>query len=120
MHYEEIASKSIEWFPDKPAKVSTYHNELVKNRDLFVNMGLGLYGLKEWGIKWGTVKEILIRIFENKQRAIPVKKLTKEVLKEKMVNPTTVTLTLQKHKDIFERVEKGLYKLSDDYSSDSD
>lgn len=106
MHYEEIASKGIEWFPDKPAKVSTYHNELVKNNELFVNMGLGLYGLREWGIKGGTVKQILIRVLKKKQRPMPIKKLTKEVLKEKIVNPNTVTLTLQKHKKIFERVEK--------------
>jgi len=49
LHYQEIATKILEWFPAKPVKLNTVHNELVKNNDTFVNMGLGIYGLKEWG-----------------------------------------------------------------------
>jgi hypothetical protein len=30
LHYEELTSKILEWFPDKPVKVTTVHNELVK------------------------------------------------------------------------------------------
>ena len=32
-------------------------------------------------------------------------------VKRKMVSPNTVMLNLQKHKDLFTRVEKGVYKL---------
>jgi len=46
-----MATKVMEWFPEKPVKVNTVHNELVKNNDLFVNMGLGIYGLKERGFE---------------------------------------------------------------------
>ncbi|MDP2670831.1 MAG: sigma factor-like helix-turn-helix DNA-binding protein [bacterium] len=38
LHYQEMASKVMEWFPDKPVKVNTVHNELVKNNTIFVNM----------------------------------------------------------------------------------
>ena len=38
LHYQEMASKVMEWFPEKPVKVNTVHNELVKNNDIFVNM----------------------------------------------------------------------------------
>ena len=40
-----------------------------------------------------------------------VKELCKEMLKEKMVSPNTVMLNLQKFKDMFKRVEKGVYEL---------
>ncbi|MBO4203908.1 hypothetical protein J5893_03715 [bacterium] len=40
-----------------------------------------------------------------------IKELCKEVLKEKMVSPNTVMLNLQKYKDLFERVDKGMYRL---------
>jgi len=47
IHFQELPSKIMEWFPAKSIKVNTVHNELVKNNDMFVNLGLGIYGLKE-------------------------------------------------------------------------
>lgn len=111
LHYQEMATKVMEWFPDKPVKVNTVHNELVKNNTIFVNMGLGIYGLKEWGFEWGSVKDIIERILTKIKRPMPIKEIKKEVLKEKMVSPNTIVLTLQKYKDMFERVEKWVYQL---------
>lgn len=111
LHYQEMATKVMEWFPEKPVKVNTVHNELVKNNDLFVNMGLGIYGLKEWGFEGGSVKDIIERILERMDRPMAIKEISKEVLKEKMVSPNTIVLTLQKYKNLFERVEKGVYQL---------
>lgn len=48
VHFQELPAKIMEYFPAKNIKVNTVHNELVKNNDYFVNLGLGLYGLKEW------------------------------------------------------------------------
>ncbi|HPC34837.1 MAG TPA: sigma factor-like helix-turn-helix DNA-binding protein [Candidatus Absconditabacterales bacterium] len=111
VHYQELPAKIVERFPQKPIKLNTVHNELVKNNDIFVNLGLGIYGLREWGYEGGQVKDILVRIFEKNDRPMNVKELCKEMLKEKMVSPNTVMLNLQKHKDLFTRVEKGVYKL---------
>jgi len=111
LHYQEMATKVMEWFPEKPVKVNTVHNELVKNNDLFVNMGLGIYGLKERGFEGGSVKDIIERILNKIERPMPIKEIQKEVLKEKMVSPNTIVLTLQKYKDMFERVDKGVYQL---------
>ncbi|HKL44410.1 MAG TPA: sigma factor-like helix-turn-helix DNA-binding protein [Candidatus Absconditabacterales bacterium] len=111
IHYQELPSKIVEWFPNKSVKLNTVHNELVKNNDIFVNLGLGIYGLKERGYKGGQVKDILVRIFEKHERPMNVKELCKEMLKEKMVSPNTVMLNLQKYKDMFSRVEKGVYEL---------
>ena len=49
MHFQDLPSKILEWFPNENIKLNTVHNELVKNGDMFVNLGLGIYGLKEWG-----------------------------------------------------------------------
>ena len=111
VHYQELPAKIVEWFPQKWVKINTVHNELVKNNDIFVNLWLWIYGLKEWGYEWGQVKDILVRIFEKHGRAMNVKELCKEMLKEKMVSPNTVMLNLQKYKDLFVRVEKGVYDL---------
>lgn len=111
IHYQELPAKIMEWFPQKWVKINTIHNELVKNNDIFVNLWLGIYGLKERGYKGGMVKDILVRIFEKHGRAMNVKELCKEMLKEKMVSPNTVMLNLQKYKELFKRVEKGVYEL---------
>lgn len=111
VHYQELPSKIVEWFPQKSVKLNTIHNELVKNNDIFVNLWLWIYGLKERGYEWGQVKDILVRIFERNNRPMNVKELCKEMLKEKMVSPNTVMLNLQKYKDMFTRVEKGVYEL---------
>ena len=112
VHYQEMATKVMEWFPEKAVKVNTIHNELVKNNELFVNMGLGIYGLKERWFQGWSVKEIIERILKKIDRPMPIKDISKEVLKEKMVSPNTIVLTLQKYKDLFERVEKGVYQLA--------
>lgn len=38
MHYQEMATKVMEFFPKKPVKVNTVHNEMVKSNSVFVNM----------------------------------------------------------------------------------
>ena len=111
VHFQELPAKILDWFPEKAVKINTIHNELVKNNDLFVNLGLGRYGLREWGYEGGQVKDILVRILEKNDRPMAVKELCKEVLKEKMVSPNTVMLNLQKFKDMFERVDKWIYQL---------
>lgn len=109
IHYQELPAKILERFPGEVTKINTIHNELVKNNDLFVNQGLGLYGLKERGFQGGSVKDILIRIFKKNNHPMTAKELTREVLREKMVSPNTVILNLQKFKDDFQRVDKGTY-----------
>ncbi len=111
VHFQELPSKIMERFPSKNIKVNTVHNELVKNNNIFVNLWLGIYGLKERWYEWWMVKEILVRIFEKNDRPMNVKELCREMLKEKMVSPNTVMLNLQKYKESFKRVEKWVYEL---------
>jgi hypothetical protein len=50
-------------------------------------------------------------VFERVGRPLSIKDISKEVLKEKMVSPNTIVLTLQKFKETFERTDKGVYQL---------
>jgi hypothetical protein len=38
MHFEKLPAAVMEFFPKKKIKVSTVHNELVKNNTIFVNL----------------------------------------------------------------------------------
>jgi Fe2+ or Zn2+ uptake regulation protein len=42
--------------------------------------------------------DIIVRIFQQHQRPMSVKEISKELLKEKMVSPNTILLNLQKYK----------------------
>lgn len=112
MHYAEMTNKIIEFFPWKPVKISTVHNEMVKSRDVFVNIGLGIYAPKARGFAGGVVKEILIRVMKKLGRAAPIKEITQRVLKEKMVSPNTVLLNLHKYKNLFKKNEQWYYFLT--------
>ena len=109
LHYQDIVNKIIERFPNKAIKVNTVHNELVKSNDVFVNMGLGIYGLKEWWIEGGVVIDVLTRIMKRMNRPMSLKEITKEITKEKMVSPNTISMNLQKYKNLFQRTEKWYY-----------
>ena len=111
VHFQELPAKIMEHFPAKNIKVNTVHNELVKNNDYFVNLWLWLYWLKEWWFKGGTVVDIIARIFQQHNRPMSVKEISKELLKEKMVSPNTILLNLQKYKELFERTDKWIYQI---------
>ena len=112
MHYQEMTNKIIEFFPGKQVKISTVHNEMVKSRDVFVNIGLWIYAPKARGFAWWVVKDILIRVMKKLWRPAPIKEITQRVLKEKMVSPNTISLNLHKYKDLFKKNENGYYFLA--------
>lgn len=64
--------------------------------------------------------DIIVRIFQQYQRPMSVKEISKELLKEKMVSPNTILLNLQKYKVLFSRTDKGVYKLEDQYMTYSE
>jgi cell division protein YceG involved in septum cleavage len=46
-----------------------------------------------------------------------VKEIGREMAKDKLVSPNTIILNLQKYKNVFERIEKGVYVLKSDIKS---
>ena len=112
LHYQEAANKIMEHFPEKPIKVSTVHNEMVKSHNEFVNVGLGTYTLKERWFYGGVVMEIIARILQTTNRPMTIQEIKQYVLKEKMVAPNTIMLNLHKYKDRFVKDAKGLYMIA--------
>lgn len=108
MHFVEITNAITEYF-HVPVKVSTIHNELIRNSE-FVLIGRGIYVLKDWGYKDGTVMDVVLEIFQ-KAGGIPLSKeeITNRVLKTRQVKSTTIYMNLQNKKYI-ERVGRNLYK----------
>ena len=103
-HFQELA-EIIERELQKPVHANTLHNELIKN-DEFILIGRGTYGLREWGYKDGTVKDIIKEILKEKNK-LSKEEILNEVKKQRIVKETTIILNLQ----FFQKTEDGKYTL---------
>ncbi|MBP9779312.1 hypothetical protein KBD33_01670 [Candidatus Gracilibacteria bacterium] len=107
MHFLDIANAITEHFSEA-VKVSTIHNELIRNAE-FVLIGRGIYVLKEWGYKDGTVLDVVLDIFNKAKVPLSTEEITARVLKIRQVKTTTIYMNLQNKKYI-ERVGRNLYQ----------
>lgn len=107
LHFLDIASAITERFGE-PVKISTIHNELIRN-DEFILIGRGIYVLKEWGYKDGTVLDVILEIFKKAAIPLSTEEITNRVLKVRQVKITTIYMNLQNKKYI-ERVGRNLYQ----------
>ncbi len=112
MHFNEIA-KSIKDsdFKRKDVTTQAIHNELIKDKR-FVLVGRGIYALKEWGYKKGTVADIITDVLKKANKPLHRDDIVQEVLKSRYVKETTILLNLQ-GKDQFKRVAKATYELQE-------
>lgn len=62
MHFIDIANKISEYLGET-VKVNTIHNELIRNEE-FILIGRGIYALKEWGFKPGTVLDVIVDVLK--------------------------------------------------------
>ncbi len=109
LHFVDIANKIIEsGFDKKVVTVQAVHNELIRY-DQFVLVGRGMYGLKEWGYKKGTVSEIIEGLLRKKS-PLTKQEIISGVLKQRQVKKGTISLNLQKN-DEFVRVGRAVYAL---------
>ncbi len=112
MHFNEIAEaikKSS--FKRKDVTVQAIHNELIKDKR-FVLVGRGIYALKEWGYKKGTVADIITEVLQKAGGPLHRDDIVREVLKSRYVKETTILLNLQ-GKPQFKRVAKATYDLAE-------
>lgn len=107
LHFLDIASAITEKFGE-PVKISTIHNELIRNSE-FILIGRGIYVLKEWGYKDGTVLDVILEIFKKASTPLSTEEITNRVLKVRQVKITTIYMNLQNKKHI-ERVGRNLYQ----------
>lgn len=107
LHFLDIATAITERF-NEPVKTSTIHNELIRNNE-FVLIGRGIYVLKEWGYKDGTVLDVILEIFKKAGAPLSTEEITERVLKIRQVKITTIYMNLQNKKYV-ERVGRNLYQ----------
>jgi len=109
LHFTEIAYLIDKHkLGKKKAHPQTVHNELIKD-DRFVLIGRGIYALKQWGYKEGTIKDVLSDILAKSGEPMHKDKIIAEVLKVRKVKKTTVMINLNNVK-IFEKKE-DLYSI---------
>lgn len=113
MHFSEIA-KTIRQstFKRKDVTTQAIHNELIKDKR-FVLIGRGIYALKEWGYKKGTVADVISEVLKKAGKPLHRDEIVKRVLKSRRVKETTILLNLQ-GKPQFMRVAKATYDVKDD------
>lgn len=110
LHFTEITKRINQLdLGKRPALKQTVHNELIKD-GRFVLVGRGLYALREWGYKEGTVKDVLQSIFKEAKSPLTKEEVIARVLKERFVQKNTILLNLNNGKD-FTRTPDGSYML---------
>ncbi|MCK5084935.1 MAG: hypothetical protein KAQ64_04750 [Candidatus Pacebacteria bacterium] len=110
LHFVEIADKMNEiWKNKKRANNQTVHNELIKDKR-FVLVGRGIYALKEWGYKQGTVLDVLLEILNKDNKKMSQREIIEKVLEKRKVKKNTIVLNLQ-NKKYFEKFSNKFYKL---------
>jgi DNA-binding CsgD family transcriptional regulator len=112
MHFNEIAAAIKESdFKRKDVTTQAIHNELIKDKR-FVLIGRGIYALREWGYKKGTVADIIAQVLREAGEPLHRDEIVKRVLKSRFVKETTILLNLQS-KPQFKRVAKATYELAE-------
>jgi hypothetical protein len=112
MHFNEIAGAIKDSdFKRKDVTTQAIHNELIKDKR-FVLIGRGIYALKEWGYKKGTVADIISEVLREAGEPLHRDEIVKRVLKSRFVKETTILLNLQ-GKTQFKRVAKATYELAE-------
>lgn len=107
-HFVELANVISDTFKE-PVKVPTIHNELIRNNE-FVLIGRGIYVLKEWGYKAGTVLDVIIDVLGKTKAPLKTEEIINRVLKVRQVKNSTIYMNLQ-NKQYVERVGRNMYKL---------
>ncbi|MFA5792849.1 MAG: sigma factor-like helix-turn-helix DNA-binding protein [Candidatus Gracilibacteria bacterium] len=95
-------------FDQKDVNIQAVHNELIRNES-FILIGRGIYALKDWGYKTGTVSDVISEILAD-GKAKTREEITKAVLEQRHVKTITIYLNL-KNKAQFARVGRDKYTL---------
>jgi predicted Zn-ribbon and HTH transcriptional regulator len=112
MHFSEIAEAIKDSdFRRKDVTTQAIHNELIKDKR-FVLIGRGIYALREWGYKKGTVADVIAEVLRKEGGPLHRDEIVRRVLKSRHVKETTILLNLQ-GKPQFKRVAKATYTLDE-------
>jgi len=110
MHFAEIADRINQIsFDRKKANAATVHNELILD-EKYILVGRGLYGLKEWGYRKGTVADVIEKVITEAGRALSREEIIEKVLGQRLVKKATINLALM-NREKFELVGGDKYYL---------
>lgn len=100
LHFTEISKRISEIeYNRKKFNQSTVHNELIAN-DAFVLIGRGIYALKKWGYKPGTISEVILNYLSNCQKPQSLAQIMEHISKQRQVKKNTVLVNLKKLKQV--------------------
>ncbi|MDD2486867.1 MAG: sigma factor-like helix-turn-helix DNA-binding protein [Candidatus Gracilibacteria bacterium] len=108
VHFVDLTNMISNHFGES-VKVATIHNELIRNNE-FVLIGRGIYVLKDWGYKPGTVIDVIVDILNKSKSSLSTEEIIAKVLKSRKVKSSTVYMNLQ-NRQYIERVGRNLYQL---------
>lgn len=98
LHFSKIAGLIDQYgLSKRKAHPQTVHNELIKD-DRFILVGRGIYALKEWGYKTGTIQDVLLDILTKSQKPLNKEEVLAEVMKIRKVKKATVMINLNNQK----------------------
>lgn len=109
LHFRHITDHINIYWKNKKSLPQTVHNELIKD-ERFVLVGRGTYGLSEWGLKGGTVREIIVSLFKEKQDHLHPDEIIDYVFSHKEVKRTTILVNLA-NQNYFIKNSEGKYFL---------
>lgn len=110
LHFTEITELINQAnFDKKVAYPATIHNELILD-DRFVLVGRGIYALKEWGYKTGTVMDIIVDVLTKAGEPMTKDEIIKQVLDQRLVRKSTIYLALT-NKEKINKLKNGTYAL---------
>lgn len=110
IHFTEITEKILaSGFDSKKINKSSVHNELIASDD-FVLIGRGIYALKKWGYKEGTIEEIITNFLNQHSGPQSTNDIIEHLLTERKVRRNTVLVNLTKSAK-FVRTNDGKYAL---------
>lgn len=111
LHFTEITDLINQTgFDKKVAYPATIHNELILD-DRYVLVGRGIYALKEWGYKSGTVMDIITDILKKADEPLTKEEIVKAVLDQRLVRKSTIYLALT-NKEKIKKTADGRYILN--------
>lgn len=109
LHFRKITILINKHWTNKKSLPQTVHNELIKD-DRFVQVGKGMYGLNDWGLVGGTVREIITGYLKENGDYLTREEIVDYVLGQKRVKETTIFVNLSDQR-FFQKDEQGRYYL---------
>jgi hypothetical protein len=121
-HFTQIAMRVNQGFSrQQPMKPRNVHARLLHDEETFVWQSSGVYGLSAWGLKRAPfVKNRLLEILRSAKRPMSLDQIVPKVLETCHCNEHTPGAILEAHRELFVRLDKGIYGLREWKAHNSD